>query len=75
MQAKVEIETVRVMFDSGAKLNLKPTRMEKRSIKQMSGATRRNVEVYNITMQLLAVEGFSFEVEYLENPNIPALTE
>ena len=62
-------------IDIITKLNLKPTRMEKRSIKQMSGATRRNVEVYNITMQLLAVEGFSFEVEYLENPNIPALTE
>lgn len=51
----------------------------------MFGTTRRNVELYNVTMQLLAVEGFSFEVEcvnakkdvltYLLNPNIPALTE
>ena len=44
---------------------------------------RRNVEVYNVTIQSLAVEGLSFEVEcvnaekdvltYLQNTNIPAL--
>ena len=49
----------------------------------LHGTTRRNVEVYNITIQSLAVEGFSFEVEcvnaekdvltYLPNPNIHAL--
>ena len=72
-------------IDNVTKLNLKPTRKEQLSIEQMFGTTRRNVEVYNVTMQLLAVEGFSFEVEYvnsekdvltyLQNPNIPALTE
>ena len=81
---------MRIMFDSGAgssylctKLNLKPTRKEQRCIEQMFGTTRRNVEVYSITIQSLAVEGFSFEVEcvnakkgilsYLPNPNIQAL--
>ena len=49
----------------------------------MFGMTGRNVEVYSITIQSLAVEGFSFEVEcinaekdiltYLPNPNIQAL--
>ena len=92
--AKVGAETVRVMFDSGAgssylcadvitKLKLKPARKEQRCIEQMFGSTRRNVEVYNITIHSLAVEGFSFEVEwfnaekdvltYLPNPNIHAL--
>ena len=94
VQAKVGPETVRVMFDSGAgssylctdvitKLNLTPTRREQRCIEQMFGTTRRNVEVYNITIQSLAVESFSFEVEcinaekdvltYLPNPNVTAL--
>ena len=94
VQAKVGPKTVRVMFDSGVrssylctdvitKLNLKPTRKEQRCIEQMIGTTRRNVEVYNITIQSLAVEGFSFEVEcinaekdmqtYLPNPNVTAL--
>lgn len=72
--AKVGSETVRVMFDSGAgssyvcmevitKLNLRPTRKEQRCIKQMFGTTRRNVEVYIVTIESLAVEGFSLEVE------------
>ena len=73
VQVKVGPETVRVMFDSGAgssylctdvitKLNLRPSREEQPCIEQMFGTTRRNVEVCNVTMQSLAVEGFSFEV-------------
>lgn len=72
--AKVGIEIVRVMFDSGTgssylctvitKLNLKPARKEQRCIEQeMFGTTRKNVYIYNVTIQSLAVEGFSFEVE------------
>ena len=92
--AKVGSETVRVMFDSGAgssyvctevitKLNLRPTRKEQRCIKQMFGTTRRNVEVYSVTIESLEVEGFSLEVEcintekdvltHLPNPCIEAL--
>ena len=94
--AKVGSETVRVMFDSGAgssyvctevitKLNLRPTRKEQRCIEQMFGTTRRNVEVYSVTIESLAVEGFSLEVEcinaekdiltHLPNPRIKALKE
>ena len=62
------------MFDSGAgssyvctkvitKLNLRPSRKEQRCIEQMFGTTRRNVEVYRVTIESLAVEGFSLEVE------------
>ena len=68
--------------DVTTKLNLKQTRKE-RCIKQMFQTTGRNVEVYSITIQSLAVEGFSFEVEcvnaekdiltYLPNLNIQAL--
>ena len=58
---KVGSETVRVMFDSGAgssyvctevitKLNLRPMRKEQRCIEQMFGITRRNVEVYSVTI-------------------------
>ena len=72
--AKVGSETVRVMFDSGAgssyvctevitKLNLRPTRKEQHCIKQIFGTTRRNVKVYSVTIESLAVEGFSLEVE------------
>ena len=92
--AKVGSETVRVMFDSGAgssyvctevitKLNLRPTRKEQRCIEQMFGTTKRNVEVYSVTIESLAVEGFSLEVEcinaekdvltHLPNPRIEAL--
>lgn len=92
--AKVGSETVRVMFDSGAgssyvctevitKLNLRPSRKEQRCIEQMFGTTRRNVEVYSVTIESLAVEGFSLEVEcinaekdvltHLPNPRIKAL--
>ena len=89
--AKVGTEIVRVMFDSGAgssylctdivtKLNLKPARREQRCIEQMFGTMRRNVEVYQVIIQSLAVEGFSLELEcinaekdvltYLPNPNV-----
>ena len=92
--AKIGAETVRVMFDSGAgssyfctdvitKLQLKPARKEQRCIEQMFGTMWRKVEVYNITIQSLAVKGFSFGVEcvnaekdvltYLPNPNIHVL--
>ena len=92
--AKVGTENVRVMFDSGAgssylctdvitKLNLSPVRKEQRYIEQMFGTTRRTVEVYSVTIESHAVEGFSLEVEcinaekdvltYLPNPNIQAL--
>jgi len=79
------------MFDSGAgssylctdvitELDLKPSRKEQRCIEEMFGTTRRNVEVYNVKIESLAVEGFSFDVECinaeknvltsLPNPNI-----
>jgi len=79
------------MFDSGAgssylctdvitKLDLKPSRKEQRCIEEMFGTTRRNVEVYNVKIESLAVEGFSFDVECINaeknvltsppNPNI-----
>ena len=90
VQAKVGIETGSgdVRFRSRkllffTKLNLKPTRKEQRSIEQTIGAIRTNVEVCNVTIQSLAVEGFSFQAEcfnaekdeltYLPNPNILAL--
>ena len=94
--ANVGTETVRVMFDSGAgssyvcadvitKLHLKPVRKEQRCIEQMFGTVRRNVEVYNINIQSLAIDGFSLNVEclnaeknvltYLPNPNIRTLKE
>ena len=84
VQAKVGPETVHVMFDSGAgssylctdvitKLNLRPTRKEQCCIEQMFGTTRSNVEVYNISIQSLAVEGFSSEVECI-NPEKDVLT-
>jgi len=51
----------------------------------MFGTTRRNVEVYSVTIESLAVEGFSLEVEcinaekdvltHLPNPRIKALKE
>lgn len=89
--AKIGTETVRVMFDSRAgssylctdvitKLDLKPSRKEQRCIEQMFETMRRNVEVYNMRIESLAVEGFSFDVECinaeknvltsLPNPNI-----
>ena len=89
--AKIETETFWVMFDSGAgssylctdvitKLDLKPSRKEQRCIEEMFGTTRRNVEVYNVKIESLAVEGFSFDVECINaeknvltsppNPNI-----
>ena len=40
-------------IDNVTKLNLKPTRKEQRSIEQMFGTMRRNVEVYNVTMHLI----------------------
>ena len=65
--AKIGTETVQVMFDSGAgssylsmdvttKLDMKPSRKEQRCIEQMFVTMRRNVEVYNVKMQSLAVE-------------------
>ena len=74
--AKVGTETVRVMFDSGAgssyvctdvitQLHLKSVRKEQRCIEQMFGTIRRNVEVYNITIQSLAIDGFSLGIECL----------
>ncbi|XP_070537520.1 uncharacterized protein [Ptychodera flava] len=92
--AKVGKEKVRVMFDTGAgssyicsdlitKLHLKPAKTEQRCIEQMYGTVRKIVEVYSITLQSLAVDGFSFNVEcvnaekgiltHLPNPDIPAL--
>lgn len=89
--AKVGTQTVRVMFDTGAgssylctelitKLNLKSARKEQRCIEQMFGTMRKNVEIYSITIQSMAIEGFSFDVKcinaekdvltYLPNPKI-----
>ena len=94
--AKVWSETVRVMFDSGAgssyvctevitKLNLRPSRKEQHCIEQMFGTTRRNIELYSVTIGSLAVEGISLEIEcinaekdvltHLPNPRIKALKE
>lgn len=57
--------------------------MHRCCIKQMFGTIRRNVEVYNITIQSLAIDGFSLSIEclnaekdvltYLPNPNIRTL--
>lgn len=76
IQAKVHVgpETIRVMFYSGTgssylcidviiELNLRPIRKEQHCIEQMFGTTRRNVEVYKVTIKSLAMEGFAFEVE------------
>ncbi|XP_002734893.1 uncharacterized protein LOC100366659 [Saccoglossus kowalevskii] len=92
--SKVGTETVRIMFDTGAgssyvctdlitQLHLKPIKREQRCIEQMYGTVRKTVELYTITIESLAVGGFSFDVTcvnaekgvltHLPNPNIKSL--
>ncbi len=94
--AKIGTQTVRVMFDTGAgssyvctevitKQRLKPVRKERRCIEQMLGTMQRDVEIYNVKIESIAVEGFSLEVKcinaekdvltYLPNPNLGKLKQ
>ena len=74
LHVKIGNEEVRVMIDAGetssyicsdivTKLKLTPVRKEKRCIQQMYGTVNKVVEVYEITMQSLAVPGYNIKIE------------
>ena len=72
--AMVNGEKVRIMLDSGAgssyvctdlltKLNLKPVRREKKTIEQLYGTIKKNVEIYNVKLSSLMFEDFTMNIE------------
>ncbi len=74
LHAKIGNETARVMIDTGAsssyicsdlitKLNLVPARKEKRCIEQMYGTVDKVVEIYEVTLESLAVSGYEIKIE------------
>ena len=94
LMAKVKGIPVRIMVDSGAsssyictslltKLRLKPVSLETRNIEQMYGTIQRRVQVFKVTVQSNAVDGFRFDLKcingekdmltYLPNPRIKTL--
>ena len=67
-------EKVRIMLDSGAgssyvctelltTLGLKPIRREQKTIEQLYGTIKRNVEIYNIKLSSLIFEDFTIDIK------------
>ena len=96
LHVKIGDEEVRFMIDTGAtssyicsdivtKQKLTPVRKEKRCIEQMYGTVSKVVEVYEVTLQSLAVPGYNIKIECinaekgiltcLPNPRIAELKE
>ena len=96
LHVKIGDEEVHVMIDTRAtssyicsdivtKLKLTPVRKEKRCIEQMYGEVSKVVEVYEVTLQSLAVPGYNIKIERinaekgiltcLPNPRIAELKE
>ena len=92
--AKVNGVNARIMLDSGAgssyvctslltQLGIKPLKVEKRAIEQMYGTITKQVEIYPITVESNAVDGFTIDLNcingekeiltYLPNPRISNL--
>ena len=94
LMAKVNGIPARIMVDSGAsssyictslltQLRLKPVSLETRNIEQMYGTVQRRVQIFKVTVQSNAVDGFHFNLKcingekdtltYLPNPRVKTL--